>query len=150
MKNKPSLLHFICQSETTEGQQAIYLDDEQVIDALQITGMSALKKACREMRPLVFLNAAELGRPFRTLGGMGGFICSFLSMGAGGVVAPLWAMKSNVALDVAISFYTQMADEPQVPFAEILRRIRLKAYDPAIGEDTYAAYCFYGSPLATL
>ena len=38
---------------------------------------------------------------------------------------------------------------PDRPFAEIIRDIRAKAYDEsAVVEDTYAAYCFYGDPLA--
>jgi hypothetical protein len=50
---------------------------------------------------------------------------------------------------VAVEFYEQIEQHPETPFAEILRRLRVRSYDPANGEDTYAAYAFYGDPLAS-
>jgi len=47
-----------------------------------------------------------------------------------------------------MEFYKEAKENPRVPFSEIIRQQRAKAYDAAIGEDTYAAYCFYGDPLA--
>jgi hypothetical protein len=63
-------------------------------------------------------------------------------------VAPLWSVKDTIAHEIAMDFYTRAKDDKSTPFAEILRQQRAKAYDPAIAEDTYAAYCFYGDPLA--
>jgi hypothetical protein len=34
-----------------------------------------------------------------------------------------------------------------MPFAEALRRVRARGY-AVDGEDSYAAYCFYGDPAA--
>ena len=53
-------------------------------------------------------------------------------------------MQDKVALDVTQIFYPQALKG--VPFGEIIRQIRAKAYDLAI--DSYAAYCYYGDPLA--
>jgi penicillin-binding protein 1A len=40
-----------------------------------------------------------------------------------------------------------LASRPATPFAEVLRRIRARAYQSPI-EDSWAAYCFYGDPAA--
>jgi len=49
---------------------------------------------------------------------------------------------------VAVTFYDTVKKKPETPFAEILRELRAKAY-AAEGEDSYAAYCFYGDPHAS-
>ena len=75
-----------------------------------------------------------------------GFANSFIQMGASAVVAPLWAVQDTVALDVTQTFYPLVLKG--VPFAEVMKQIRAKAYAQAI--DSYAAYCFYGDPMASL
>jgi hypothetical protein len=71
-----------------------------------------------------------------------------MALGASGVIAPLWSVKDSVAHEIAETFYKRVAEEPETPFAEILRDLRKKSYAAEGGEDTYAAYCFYGDPLA--
>jgi len=68
---------------------------------------------------------------------------------ASAVVAPLWSVKDSIAHEVAMTFYQRMKAEPKTPLAEILRDLRKRSYAETGGEDTYAAYCFYGDPLAT-
>ena len=89
-----------------------------------------------------------LGRPVPGLIGTGGFAQAFTDMGACAVVAPLWSVKDGLAHEIAMKFYESARDRRDVPFAEVLREFRAKAYDPNNAEDTYAAYCFYGDPLA--
>jgi len=65
-----------------------------------------------------------------------------------GVIAPLWSVKDSIAHEIAEKFYERIQNEPSTPFAEILADLRKLSYKAEGGEDTYAAYCFYGDPLA--
>ena len=64
------------------------------------------------------------------------------------MVAPLWSVKDTIANEIAIDFHTNASQHKAVPFSEILRLQRAKAYDPETAEDSYAAYCFFGDPFA--
>jgi hypothetical protein len=143
------LLHFACHGESDEhGQQVLLLDEPDVLNSQQIRAMPGLTKACREHKPLVFLNACEVGRPSPGLVGASGFAKSFIEIDASGVVGALWSVDDHTAHKVAVEFYEQILAQPKTPFAEVLRRIRAQAYSQA-GDDTYAAYCFYGDPAAS-
>jgi hypothetical protein len=107
--------------------------------------MDAADTAFAEKRPLVFLNACEAGRVKPALTGVGGFAAAFIEKGASAVIAPLWSVKDDIAHKIAKGFYDQLDTKP---LSEILREFRKRAYDPAIAEDSYAAYCFYGDPEA--
>jgi CHAT domain len=145
-----SLLHFICHGAAGQGiAQQIYLEDNRVMSSIQIDGLDEVAEACGKKKPLIFLNACEVGREAPSLVGVGGFASSFIGAGASCVIAPLWSVKDDIAHKVATEFYETVKANPGKPFAEILRAIRARAYDATSGgEDTYAAYCFYGDPLA--
>jgi CHAT domain len=144
-----TLLHFVCHGAAqTPVAQQIYLEDG-LVSSVQLGGNKAFRTACRKNRPFIFLNACEVGRPQPALVGVGGFAQTFIERGATAVVAPLWSVKDNLAYEVAMKFYQTLYDHPDRSFADIVREIRAKAYDSTAGaEDTYAAYCFYGDPLA--
>ena len=112
--------------------------------------MEGLERACRAKAPLVFLNACEVGRTTPSLVGAGGFASEFVTAGARCVIAPLWSVKDSLAHEVAVAFYTAALEQPTRPLADILRDIRARSYEEGGGEDTYAAYCFYGDPLTAL
>ena len=148
-----SLLHLVCHGANSPGLgvQCIYLDggiDE--LSSLDVSQLKGLLAAFRQ-KPLVFLNACEVGRPTISLSGIGGFAGAFIDIGAAAVIAPLWSVRDGIAYDVALRFYEAVkgAQSTGRPYADILREIRARAYDPTIAEDTYAAYCFYGDPFAT-
>jgi CHAT domain-containing protein len=143
-----SLLHFICHgSSRLAGSQTILDEDKAVLTSLQLAGYE-IDNACAKKKPFVFLNACEVGRPIPSLTGLGGFANEFVNLGASVVIAPLWSVKDDIAHEVAQEFYGAIKADPRTPFAEVIRKIRKKAYDDPAGEDTYAAYCFYGDPLA--
>jgi CHAT domain len=144
-----SLVHFACHGTSGDGKQTIYLDQNMPLSSVQIIAMEGVDRAFRKARPLVFLNACEVGRLEPSLAGVGGFAEAFVDLGASAVIAPLWSVKDDLAHEIAMDFYNTTLQEPERPFADILRGIRAKAYDKTIGEDTYAAYCFYGDPLAS-
>ena len=143
-----TLLHFICHGESGV-TQVLKLENGQVLNTTRLRALDGLCRALEEGRPLVFINACQVGRPVPALVGTGGFAERFMGMGAAGVVAALWSVRDSIAHEIAVEFYRRVKEEPGVPFAQILRDIRKKAYEPGGGEDTYAAYCFYGDPRAT-
>jgi CHAT domain len=148
-KNCRALLHLVCHGSSRQpGSQSIVDEKNKVLTSLQLAGYG-IENACAKKKPFVFLNACEVGRPIPALIGLGGFASEFVNLGASGVLAPLWSVKDDIAHKVAEEFYGAIKAKPTRPFADIVRDIRRKAYaEDAGGEDTYAAYCFYGDPLA--
>ncbi|HEX4961108.1 MAG TPA: CHAT domain-containing protein [Thermoanaerobaculia bacterium] len=145
-----ALLHFICHGVSGEaGSQTLQMDQNQKLYAESLRGMRGVKKACKASKPVIFLNACEVGREEPALVGTGGFAETFMSLGASAVIAPLWSVKDTVAHEIAVEFYRRIKAEPATPLAAILRDLRAKSYVAGGGEDSYAAYCFYGDPLAT-
>jgi hypothetical protein len=49
---------------------------------------------------------------------------------------------------VAREFYDEVQRHPELPFAEIMSGLRRRAYEGEEPADSYAAYCFFGDPLA--
>jgi CHAT domain len=144
-----TLLHLICHGTAAEdGSQAIELDPDEVLNDYTLEGMPGLRSAVAAKRPFVFINACEVGRPSPALVGTGGFASAFITLGARCVIAPIWSVKDSVAGRAAREFYGQVRDHPERPFADILRDLRRRAYEDAEPEDSWAAYCFYGDPLA--
>jgi hypothetical protein len=144
-----TLLHFICHGKSgAAGSQILVLQGEEELEASMLLVMDGVEKAFRASKPLVFLNACEVGRQEPALVGSGGFAEAFMSLGASGVIAPLWSVKDSIAHQLAVELYDRIENEPRTPFAEILRDLRKRSYADQGGEDTWAAYCFYGDPLA--
>jgi hypothetical protein len=144
-----SLLHFICHGKSAEvGAQTIYSEDGTELSSDALTGAAETPPAIAKRKPFVFMNACEVGRLTPSLVGVGGFAPTFIELGASCVIAPLWSVKDKFAPIVAEDFYRAVKSEPGKPFADILASIRARAYRPQDAEDSYAAYCFYGDPLA--
>jgi hypothetical protein len=149
LRGHRTLLHFVCHgNDAAVGMQEIDLENNQKLSSVALAGITGVAAAFSTSRPIIFLNACQVGRLAPALVGVGGFAAAFIELGASAVIAPLWSVKDSIAHDIAMDFYGRVKAEPATPFAEILRTIRAKAYDSANGEDTYAAYCFYGDPAA--
>lgn len=142
-----TLLHFVCHGENAV-PQALLLDGKERLTSTQVEGMFELESVWSENPPVVFLNACEVGRIAPSLAGVGGLAKAWADAGAGAVVAPLWSVRDSIAHDVALRFYNSVLAEPRTPYARIVRDIRALAYADRGGEDTYAAYCYFGSPTA--
>lgn len=147
------LIHFIGHGKMADSDfdQSLLFDAGEQVSTIDIEGSASLARALNGMNPLVFLNACHAGQPLRSLaGGVGGFAPSFLGMGASAVIAPLWTVRDSIAHKIASSLYEELSlGGTSRPLAAIFRECRQKAFDPAsatLGEDTYAAYCFYGDP----
>jgi CHAT domain-containing protein len=144
-----TIVHFACHGGVENGRQVIYLENEVPLSATMVKGVAVMQAAFEDKQPFVFLNACEVGRQIPALLGVGGFAQSFIDLGASAVIAPLWSVKDDLAHQIAVEFYNTVEANPGRRFADILRSIRARAYDPQNGEDTYAAYCFYGDPLSS-
>lgn len=143
-----SLLHVICHGEVSTGSsQVIRLAKQRRLLSHQVLGMTALRTAMAATEPMVFLNACQVGRPQPALIGVGGFATAFIAAGARCVIAPLWSVSDKVAHQFATAFYTRLLERPDLPLADAVRELRGRAYGQD-GADTWAAYCFYGNPLA--
>ena len=144
-----ALLHFVCHGKATIPQSISLEQDQEQLSCWDIKALNGFLSSFEKAKTFVFLNACEVGRAAPELVGIGGFGNSFASIGASGVVAPLWSVDDGIAHQVAELFYNRVISRPTIPFADILRDIRARAYAPS-GEDTWAAYCFYGDPMAAL
>lgn len=123
--------------------EGIVLQDGQRLSALTIRG-----GRLGEGRPLVFLNACQLGGATRSLlGDCGGLAAAFLAIGSRAVVAPLWSVDDEVARGIAEDFYRLCVDEGQ-PVGEAMRRTRAR-WDDDRTATTPLAYVFYGHPNLT-
>ena len=143
-----ALLHLICHGNDGQGGQILDLDPDERLREIQLAGLEGLTRAVAADQPFVFINACQVGRATPSLVGTGGFAARFIALGARCVIAPIWSVKDSVAATVARTFYERAHVEPHTPFATILRDIRKLAYEGEDPEDSYAAYCFYGDPLA--
>jgi CHAT domain-containing protein len=137
-----NVIHLICHGKSA-ALQTLELNKPDTLDCAQVRTLKGFHAAFKD-GPLAFLNACEVGGQVVALDGVGGFANSFIELGASAVIAPLWPVQDKVALDVTQTFYPQALKG--VPFAEVMKQIRAKAYAQAV--DSYAAYCFYGDPMA--
>lgn len=144
-----SLIHFVCHGDDEGGPvQSLHLECGAKLTSSSILRVQGIAKLFASRRPVVFLNACEVGRGSPALVGPNGFASSFIRLGAAAVIAPLWSVEDADAHEVAREFYGKMKANPDLPLSRIVAGIRAKAYDGQ-GTDTYAAYCFYGDPCAT-
>lgn len=135
-------LHFAIHGLYNPGgvQDGLVLVDDQTISPVLVSG------ADLPGRPLVFLNACQVGSSQEVLGDFAGMAGAFLEARASAVVAPLWSVKDTIAREISLDFYEDAFDGE--PVAAVLRRQRAR-----YGEDdsaTYLAYQFFGHPALRL
>ena len=97
-------------------------------------------------RPLVFLNACQLGRQGRLMTGTGGLAEAFIRQGAGLVVGSLWSIADDEALTFARAFYAALTSGRTL----IQATAEARAAAAALHEPTWLAYAVYGHPYARL
>jgi CHAT domain-containing protein len=97
-------------------------------------------------RPVIFLNACQIGRAGYQLTSIGGFANAFMCAGAGLFVGSLWSVGDDAASVFTREFYKQLCDNKTV--ADATKLAREKSRDA--GEGTWLAYTVYGHPHARL
>jgi len=95
-------------------------------------------------RPLVFLNACQVGQSQMTLTGIGGWASRFLRAGAGGFIGAYWSVYDQPAFDFARELYGHLL--AGVPIGRAVRDSRLAARGS--GDPTWLAYTVFADPLA--
>jgi hypothetical protein len=93
--------------------------------------------------PFVFLNACEIGRAGKALGGMAGWPHAIIRAGAGAFVGPYWAVADTTASLFAQSMYTALLDDRVTVgrAVHVAREAVRMASDP-----TWLAYVVYAHP----
>jgi hypothetical protein len=94
-------------------------------------------------RPLVVLNACQVGRVSQQLTSLGGFAEAFINAGAGAFVSSLWSVGDQPARIFTQELYMQLKNSVELADAVIAARAKAKAD----GDATWLAYTVYGNPL---
>ena len=105
----------LVEADADQKRKAVYLSSNQLDDGRQF-----------KTRPLIFLNACQVGVQGEVLGAYSGFATVLLAKGASGVIAPMWNIDDDMASATARNFYAAAYHDPgdPVPVAEYLRRLR--------------------------
>jgi CHAT domain-containing protein len=139
------LVHFAVHGklDVTGTQDGIVMNDKSTLGSLSILGIE-------NGRPrLAFLNACQLGQGQEMLGDAAGIVPSFISIGAQGVIAPLWKVDDAAARDFAERMYAALRTGVRV--ADFLARERaLAAGGDGAPRSTVLAYLFFGHPRLTV
>ncbi len=124
-------------------RSAIYLEDGEQLMPEDLSG------AVRNLsagKPLVFLNACQIGRTAMSLTGVGGWALKFLRAGAAAFIGAYWSVYDQPAHDFAQALYQLLLSG--MPMGQAVRESRL-AIRP-LGDPTWLAYTVYADPLATV
>jgi neutral peptidase B len=97
-------------------------------------------------RPVVFLNACQVGRGGMSLTGIGGWASQFLRVGAGAFIGTHWSVYDQAALTFAEEFYQRLLAGLSVGRAAREARSAIKAG----GDPTWLAYTVFADPYATV
>jgi CHAT domain-containing protein len=97
-------------------------------------------------RPLVFLNACQLGRTGYKLTGLGGFARAFLTARAGAFSGALWSVQDRPATIFAQRFYKELHAGANLSDATVRAREEARQQ----GDASWLSYAVYGHPLSVL
>lgn len=136
------VLHMACHG-TVDAANAqwsgiVLSDDEDRLSPLMIRGAVMP----RTRRPLVFLNACQVGQGTDGMSDSGSLGAAFVREGATGFIAPLWEVDDDLASTLAVDFYRDTLEE-HLSVGEAMRRSRAK-WDPSAS--TRLAYVYWGHP----
>jgi CHAT domain-containing protein len=96
----------------------------------------------RNHRPMVVLNACQIGRKGYSLTGIGGFAQAFLKGGVGVFVGPLWSVGDRPARIFTETLYSSLI--AGMTLSESTKAAREAAKEA--GDSTWLAYAVYGHP----
>lgn len=97
-------------------------------------------------RPLVFLNACQVGQQAPGLTGVGGWASALLHNGAAAFVGTHWEVTDDLALTFATTFYASLDAGETIASAARDARLAIRA----AGDPTWLAYTIFAEPGATL
>ena len=142
-------IHFACHGEVQPGSpelNAIFLSDGSPLNEFVFLGARIGESA----KPILFLNACQVGTQGEMLGESAGFGAGCLYAGFRAFVAPLWSIDDATAREVALDFYRTAFDARQRTFvSSFFQDVRCKFAPKSatdVPESTYLAYVYYGHP----
>lgn len=153
--NSFDILHFACHGEAQqdniwnagllmEGSMDNGRYNKEVLTSSAIKGYANFKNAAS--RPLIFLNACQIGRSGYNLTGIGGFADAFIKGGAGAFVGTHWSVGDQSALKFSETFYRKLLDGENIMSSLISAREASKNNR----EVSWLAYVVYADPYAKL
>lgn len=144
------VVHFSCHGDMSAQQpedSSLDLEDKKIKPGL--VGRPETRSGIGKSRPLVFLNACQVGGSGKVLGLVFGWPQAFLNIGATACIAPLWSVIDENARDIAQDFYQMtLIDSPRKSLGEALQSIRQQWR--AKRSLTYLGYVLYGDPTARI
>ena len=97
-------------------------------------------------RPLVFLNACQIGRSALSLTDIGGWAAQFLRAGVAAFIGAYWSVYDQAAHDFARAFYGRLLAGLSIGQAAQEARAVIRP----LGDPTWLAYTVFAHPLATV
>ncbi|MFY9573811.1 MAG: CHAT domain-containing protein, partial [Blastocatellia bacterium] len=97
-------------------------------------------------RPMVVLNACQVGRAAYKLTGIGGFATAFITGNAGAFIGTLWSVGDSPARTFTETFYSELLKGSRIANAAITAREAAREK----GDATWLAYVVYGNPQAVV
>ncbi|HYA13932.1 MAG TPA: CHAT domain-containing protein [Syntrophales bacterium] len=120
----------------------IQLEDE----LLKPENLNGIVKNLGSCRPLVFLNACQIGQGGMSLTGIGGWASRFLAAGAGAFIGPLWSVYDQSACTFAKALYRELLKGITIGKAVRTARREIKG----AGDPTWLAYTVFAYPMASV
>lgn len=144
------VLHFSCHGDMSAQQpedSSLELEDKKIKPGL--VSRPETRLGIGKSKPLVFLNACQVGGAGRVLGLVFGWPQAFLNIGSTACIAPLWSVIDENARDVAEDFYKlTLIDTAPKSLGQALQSIRQQWR--AKRSLTYLGYILYGDPMARI
>lgn len=140
-------VHFACHGKmNVEAPEdaALWMTDTKDFTTA-VLGRPKVREGLGAERPLIFLNACQVGAAGADLSLVTGWPQRFVNIGAVACIAPLWSVGDANAHKVAEIFY-QKAFRECLPLGEVLQHIRsLWERERSL---THLSYTLYGDPNA--
>jgi len=108
--------------------------------------LSGVLRNLGSAKPLVFLNACQVGRSAMSLTDIGGWAAQFLRAGAAAFVGAYWSVYDQPAYNFCKAFYRHLLSG--VPIGKAVQKARQDI--KPLGDPTWLAYTIYADPLATV
>ncbi|MEO8395913.1 MAG: CHAT domain-containing protein [Chloroflexota bacterium] len=99
-------------------------------------------------KPLVFLNACQVGQAGLGLTDIGGWAKQFLDAGVAGFIGAYWSIFDEPAYTFVEALYEPLLNG--MPIGEAVKAARLHLRKKFQGDPTWLAYVVYADPLATI
>jgi CHAT domain-containing protein len=149
------LLHFACHGSANQDnisnaglllQGRIENEKYRMAELTATTVAEFCDLKAADNRPMIVLNACQVGREGYSLTGIGGFAQAFLKGGAGIFVGTLWAVGDSPARSFTETFYKALCGGSTVSQATIKAREKARLAEDA----TWLAYVVYSHPYMRL